>query len=67
MAGNREGAMKAKQKMLERYGKDYYKEIGRRGGQKGTTGGFFANRQLASIAGKKGGTISRRGPSKNKV
>ena len=67
MAGNREGAIKAKQKILAKYGKDYYKELGKKGGVKGTTGGFFANRQLASIAGKKGGSISRRGPSKNKI
>lgn len=30
------------------------------GGRKGTTGGFYANRELAVIAGKKGGRISRR-------
>ena len=35
-------------------------EIGRRGGKNGTTGGFAANRELASIAGTKGGRISRR-------
>ena len=47
--------------MLERYGKDFYKEIGRIGGKKGTTGGFFANRDLARTAGSRGGTISKRG------
>ena len=36
------------------------KRIGSLGGKKGTTGGFFANRELARIAGRKGGTISRR-------
>ena len=30
------------------------------GGQKGRTGGFFANRELAREAGRKGGRISRR-------
>jgi hypothetical protein len=31
-----------------------------KGGRKGRTGGFFANRELARIAGAKGGRISRR-------
>lgn len=39
---------------------DFYKKIGAIGGKKGTTGGFYANRELASIAGRKGGQISRR-------
>ena len=30
------------------------------GGKKGTTGGFYANRKLASEAGRKGGKKSRR-------
>lgn len=37
-----------------------YQLIGGIGGRKGTTGGFFANRELAIIAGRKGGLISRR-------
>jgi hypothetical protein len=36
------------------------------GGKKGRTGGFAANRELARVAGAKGGAISRRGPSKKK-
>ena len=35
-------------------------EAGRMGGKVGTTGGFYANRELASIAGAEGGRISRR-------
>ena len=31
-----------------------------KGGKKGKTGGFYANRELARIAGAKGGRISRR-------
>lgn len=49
-----------------RYGEDYYARIGAIGGKLGRTGGFFANRELASLAGAKGGRISRRGPSKRK-
>ena len=43
---------------------DFYKRIGAMGGKKGNTGGFHNNPELARIAGKKGGTISRRGKSK---
>jgi hypothetical protein len=33
------------------------------GGKLGRTGGFYANRELAREAGRKGGRISRRGKS----
>ena len=66
MAGNKAGGLKAKITNLERYGKDFYRNIGRRGGQNGRTGGFYANRELARIAGAKGGRISKRGPAKRK-
>ncbi|MBI2857645.1 MAG: hypothetical protein HYX90_01095 [Chloroflexi bacterium] len=32
MAGNRKGGLKAKRTMLDRYGKDYYRRIGNKGG-----------------------------------
>jgi uncharacterized protein len=38
----------------------FYKRIGALGGAKGRTGGFYKNRELARIAGAKGGRISRR-------
>lgn len=66
MAGNKAGGMKAAKTNLLRHGPDFYREIGRRGGKNGHTGGFAANPELAKIAGSKGGRISRRGPSKNK-
>ncbi|HKX23669.1 MAG TPA: hypothetical protein VJM46_00380, partial [Candidatus Saccharimonadales bacterium] len=44
----------------KKYGKDFYARIGAMGGKKGTTGGFAANRDLARLAGAKGGRISRR-------
>jgi hypothetical protein len=34
------------------------------GGRAGHTGGFYANRDLARAAGRKGGLKSRRGPSR---
>ena len=43
-------------------GEDFYARIGRIGGRIGTTGGFAANRELARIAGQKGGRKSKRGP-----
>lgn len=60
MAGNRKGGLKAAKTNLERHGKDFYREIGRKGGQNGHTGGFAANPELARIAGRKGGLKSSR-------
>lgn len=65
MAGNKAGGMKAKETNYKLYGKDFYREIGRRGGANGHTGGFAANPELAKIAGAKGGRISRRTGIKN--
>lgn len=64
MAGTKEGARKAAQTNMTRHGSDFYRRIGRIGGQNGTTGGFYKNPELAKIAGAKGGRISKRGPSK---
>lgn len=66
MAGTKAGGLKAKMTNLERHGEDFYSNIGRRGGQNGRTGGFYANRELARTAGAKGGRISKRGPAKRK-
>lgn len=66
MSGTKAGGLKAAQTNLEKYGKDFYRNIGRTGGQNGHTGGFYANPALARIAGAKGGKISRRGPAKPK-
>lgn len=60
MAGNKTTGEKARDTNYARHGKDFYKRIGAIGGRKGTTGGFFANRELARIAGARGGRISRR-------
>lgn len=61
MVGTREGALKAAQTNLRLHGKDFYREIGRKGGQNGHTGGFKSNPELARIAGAKGGSLSMRG------
>ena len=64
MAGTKEGGKKAAQTNKAKYGRDFYAEIGRKGGKNGHTGGCAANRELASIAGVKGGRISKRGKAK---
>ena len=65
--------MKAKKANLEKYGPDFYKRIGAKGGANGKgpgyKGGFASDevgedgltgKQRAKLAGAKGGTISRR-------
>lgn len=64
MVGTKAGGIKAAKTNLEKHGADFFKRIGKKGGQNGHTGGFAANRALASIAGRKGGLISRRGKAK---
>lgn len=66
MAGTKAGAKKAVVSIKEKYGENFYREIGRKGGQNGTTGGFAASHELAVRAGAIGGKKSRRGPAKNK-
>lgn len=66
MAGNQEGGKKAAQSNKDRYGNDFYNRIGRLGGKVGRTGGFYANRELAREAGRKGGMISKRRAAEKK-
>lgn len=63
MAGTKSGGKAAAKTNTMKWGADFYKRIGAIGGRKGHTGGFFVNRELARIAGAKGGRISRRVPS----
>lgn len=71
MPGTHEGGKHAAKSNKERYGDDFYVRIGSMGGKKGRTGGFgsmnvgadgLTGPQRASVAGKKGGIISKRGP-----
>ena len=66
MAGNKVGGAKAAATNKAKHGANFYARIGAMGGKKGRTGGFAANRELARIAGAKGGSVSRRGPAKQK-
>lgn len=65
MAGTKAGGKKAAATNKEKYGSEFYANIGRKGGQNGHTGGFAANPELAKEAGRKGGAISKRGPAKH--
>jgi general stress protein YciG len=60
MAGTKAGGKAAAATNKNKYGPDFYAKIGAKGGKLGKTGGFYANRELARLAGAKGGRISRR-------
>lgn len=64
MSGTKAGGKKAAMTNKRLYGNDFYKELGRKGGKNGHTGGFAANPDLARIAGAKGGRTSKRGKAK---
>ncbi|MCA1806467.1 MAG: hypothetical protein LC687_01175 [Actinobacteria bacterium] len=61
MAGTKKGGQAAASTNKTKYGPDFYAKIGAMGGKKGKTGGFYADRDRAREAGRKGGRISRRG------
>lgn len=67
MAGTKDGGIKASNTTKARHGEDFHKRVGAIGGKRGTTGGFWADRDLARRAGAKGGRISRRGKAKANV
>lgn len=60
MAGTKAGGEAAAKTNKAKYGSDFYAKIGAAGGKKGRTGGFYANRELARLAGAQGGRVSRR-------
>lgn len=69
MSGTVKGGKKATKTNIKRHGKDYYANIGRKGGKKSRTGGFASEKigrdgltgaERAKIAGAKGGHISKR-------
>jgi len=61
MGGTKLGGQKARDTNKQNHGEDFYVKIGALGGKASGTGGFYANRELASEAGRKGGLKSRRG------
>lgn len=60
MAGSVSGGKRAAETNKRKYGEDFYRNIGAKGGKASKTGGFYANRELASTAGRIGGLKSRR-------
>lgn len=63
MSGNKEGGMKFATNIKQKYGEDYYQVIGSKGGKTihKTPRGFAAmSPEQRSLAGHKGGSISRR-------
>lgn len=60
MAGTKAGGQAAALTNKIKYGHDFYAKIGAIGGKIGRTGGFYANRELAREAGRKGGLKSKR-------
>lgn len=64
MSGTKSGGLKASITNKAKYGNDFYRIIGAKGGRNGHTGGFYNSPELARIAGAKGGRISKRGTKK---
>jgi general stress protein YciG len=60
ISGTKEGGRKAAATNKQRYGIDFYRVQGSAGGKKSKGGGFAQNRELAAIAGRRGGKASRR-------
>lgn len=60
MSGTKTGGLLAAATNKQRYGTEFYKQIGRLGGQISKGGGFSLNPELAREAGRKGGVKSRR-------
>lgn len=73
MAGTKAGGLKTAVTNRLIHGDNFYREIGRKGGKAGRTGGFASTKpgpdgltgwERARIAGAIGGRKSRRGPAK---
>lgn len=73
MSGTKECAKKSAETTKKKYGNDWYKIQGAKGGKKSRNGGFASSKvgedgltgkERASVAGAKGGRLSKRGPAK---
>lgn len=67
MSGTIAGGLQTVRTIKEVYGEDYYVRLGQLGGAAGHTGGFYANRQLASAAGRIGGMTSTRSKHRRRL
>lgn len=62
--GTKAGGKKAAVTNKLRYGPDFYRHIGAKGGRNGNTGGFAsATPEFRRECGRKGGLKSKRGPA----
>jgi len=62
VAGNAAGGIKARDTNLKKYGKDFYRIQGHKGGVKSRGGGFaYGDHTLAKEAGSTGGKRGKRG------
>lgn len=66
ISGNRIGGKKAAKTNKDKYGENFYAEVGRLGGLKKVPKGFAMNRDLAVVVGAIGGKKSKR-PKADKV
>lgn len=64
MAGTKEGGKKASITNKLKYGEDFYRIQGAKGGRNGHTGGFYNNSEFAREMGAIGGKLSKRGKAK---
>lgn len=62
MAGTKEGGKRAAATNVRKYGEDFYRNIGSKGGQNSHTGGWYNDSERAARDGRKGGIKSRRAP-----
>lgn len=65
MPNTPQGGKTLRETMIARFGseevwKEYLRNIGRKGGHNGDTGGFASSKELARAAGQRGGQISRK-------
>lgn len=60
MSGTVDGGKQAAKTNKQRYGQNFYMEIGSMGGKKSSGGGFAKDPELARRAGRLGGMRSRR-------
>ena len=67
MSGTKAGGLKAAATNKAKYGEDFYRKQGKKGGSAEHKFRYLQiNPQFAAEIGHKGGTISRRGPAKAK-
>lgn len=66
MSGTRLGGLRAAATNKQKYGENFYIEIGRRGGQNGHSGGFVTmDKERVRACGRKGGLTSSRAGIRN--